>query len=228
MTTKTLKKNLLCQLTEDEQRNCGIKLAATLEDIDRLEAEKKAQGDQYKRRIDGLHGFANELRNKVTTSQEWREVECDVVLGQPTPDHKQIVRKDTGEIVETLSMTVSDRQTLLPLDDEDEERNDLEVAADLEEGAGDAWSPGDPAPHAPEPTPIELAKAEGVQAFHAGKDLNRDCPYKTTKKQRPLAEAWGEGWLGESNRESAAGDPMPAEDPEAPVPVGATAESEDY
>jgi len=232
-------KSLICALTDEERRTYGIKLAGLLDDIDNVEGEKKKQADHYKDRIGGLQAAADELRRKVSTGQEWREVECQEVLGQPTPDKKQIIRTDTGEVIGCEWMTEADKQGLLALDlidgeedadeeDEAEERTEAEVEADVAEGAGDAEPPVTVEPE--RPGPLAEAREAGKKAHAAGVPLDK-CPF--SKRRRKEAEAWGQGWLESDADEAdaalagqAAGgtaEPMPEDDPEAPV-----ATEEDY
>lgn len=113
-----IKRSLICTLTDEERRNYGIKLATTLEDIENVEAEKKRSADHFKDRVGGLQATADDLRRKVSTGQEWRDVECVVKFCEPDKAHKQIVRTDTGEVVSTEIMTESDKQLKLPIADE--------------------------------------------------------------------------------------------------------------
>jgi hypothetical protein len=191
--TTTVKKSLLCTLTDEERRTCGITLATTLEDITRIEAEKKAQSDHYKNRIAGLQAAADQLTHKVSTGQEWREIECDVVLGQPTPHHKQIVRKDTGEVVGTEPMSSWEMQRELPLvidgeqtaaeqdaDDVVIEVESVSVQVDPETAA--ILSDADDAPPVvvddtksadPAVGPLTAAHQAGRKAFEDGKPVSK-------------------------------------------------------
>jgi hypothetical protein len=112
----TISKSLLCKLTDEQRKDFGIKLATTLEEVQRVEEEKKRNADHYKDRIGGLQATADELRRKVSTGQEWRDVECTVEFDDPTPGIKSVVRIDNGEVVETKAMTDADKQFVLDLD----------------------------------------------------------------------------------------------------------------
>lgn len=97
MKTETnITKSLICELTEKERENYGIELATTLQDMDDVEVEKKRNADHFKDRLGGLQSKADELRRKVSSGQEWRDVKCEVRLSEPDADHKQVVRLDTG------------------------------------------------------------------------------------------------------------------------------------
>jgi hypothetical protein len=187
-TPQPLKKSLICTLSDEERRNYGIELATTLEAIEEVEDEKKKNADRFKDRIAGLQGKADDIRQKVSSGQEWRDVECSVIYNEPVEGRKQIVRNDTGEVVATEWMTDSEKQFTLPLDSPDDtdadavevesevvtdERNEVEVEHDAAEGAGadvpeflkkksrkkKADAPGEPMPEQDPEAPTEAADA---------------------------------------------------------------------
>lgn len=116
MQSKTIKKSLMCDLTDKERREYGILLATTLGDMKTIEAEKKQAADSYKDQLAGMQFKADELSRKVCDGKEWRDTECRVLYGVPDPDHKQTIRLDTGATVQTERMTDLDKQLVLPLD----------------------------------------------------------------------------------------------------------------
>lgn len=137
MKPTTIKQQLMCDLTDTERREYGIVLATTLGDIEEIEAEKKKHSDHFKDRIAGLQARADETSRKVRDGKEWRNVECQVLLGTPDRDHKQTIRLDTGETIRTEMMTDSDRQLVMPLDDD--------ALDDDDHDSRDEWTPvGDP------------------------------------------------------------------------------------
>lgn len=117
----TITRTLLCELSDEERRDYGIKLAVTLDDIEKVETEKKASNDHFKNRIAGLAANADELKRTVATGKEWREVECEVELCKPDSEHKQIVRLDTFEVIATEWMTSDEMQPSLLIDNEEEQ-----------------------------------------------------------------------------------------------------------
>lgn len=116
MNSKTIKKALICELTDKERREYGISLATTLGDMEQVEAQKKAEMDNFKNRLAGMQAKIDELSGKVRNGKEWRDVTCCVVYGQPDKEHKQTVRLDTMEVVQTELMTETDLQLVMPLD----------------------------------------------------------------------------------------------------------------
>jgi hypothetical protein len=117
MKSKTIKKTLMCELSDKERREYGISLATTLGDMEEIEAQKKREMDHFKDRLAGLQAKADELSRKVRDGKEWRDVECHVYYGMPDPEHKQTVRLDTGATVQTERMTEVDLQLVMPLDE---------------------------------------------------------------------------------------------------------------
>lgn len=246
MKDTTTKKSLLCTLTDEERRTCGIALATTLEDITRIEAEKKAQSDHYKNRVAGLQAAADQLTHKVSTGQEWREIECKVVFGQPTPHHKQIVRIDTGEVVGTEIMSAFDQQRELPLDvdvegDRDDQDDDTDgtievesVAMEIDSEVVEIVAEAPPAYRVPPSTGYKTKKENaafdaGFRAYSRDKELETENPYDSGDlKKTALSFAWADGWdnaaLFVASGKSWRDEPMPGDDAEAPQP----AEAEDY
>lgn len=116
MQSKTIKTTLICDLTDKERREYGISLATTLGDMQQVEAQKKAEMDNFKNRLAGIQAKVDELSGKVRNGKEWREVACSVFYGQPDKEHKQTIRLDTLEVVKTELMTEVDLQLVMPLD----------------------------------------------------------------------------------------------------------------
>ncbi len=236
----TLKKSLLCTLTDEEQREYGVALAIAYEDMETVEAEKKRQTDHFKDRIAGLQAKADTLRHKVSTGQEWRDVECVVTFGVPMADRKTITRIDTGEVVETTWMTEAEKQLNLPLDetipdiDIDGGGNVLEVDAEHVEQTEDLDAPDDetvpelPAYRVPPSTGYKTKKENaafdaGFRAFDPAKSLEAESPYDpSVLKETAQAFAWADGWdnakaFAEAHPDGGSDEPMPDADPDAPT-----------
>lgn len=244
-TPPTLKKSLLCTLTDEEQREYGVALATAYEDMERVEAEKKRQTDHFKDRIAGLQAKADELRRKVSTGQEWRDVECVVTYGVPMADRKTITRTDTGEVVETTWMTEAEKQFQLPLDDDGSHIVDCDIPADdhaieveAEHVETDPAETPDAAPppyRVPPSTGYKTKKENaafdaGFRAYSRDKDLETENPYDSSDlKKTAVSFAWADGWdnaaLFVASGKSWRDEPLPTDDSEAPQPG---ADAEDY
>ncbi len=144
---------LAVDLTSEELLDRGEQLSMLLRQIDASEQERKAEDKRRKRTIGGLESDANEVGEQIRTKQERRDVQCEAryhldrcIL--------ELVRLDTGEIVETKTMGKWEverrRQTRMDLEQQavegdaqaaagDDEQAELaEARADWEAGAGDA------------------------------------------------------------------------------------------
>lgn len=233
----TIKKSLLCVLTDDERRTYGIKLATSLEDIETVQADKKRQTDHFKDRIAGLQANADQLRRNVSTGQEWRDLECTVIFGQPTPNQKQTIRPDTGEVVETTWITESEKQRELPLlvenvdgceCDSDDDVIDVE-SEPVEQEAAKIVGEAPPDDRVPPSTGFKTKKENasfdaGFRAYSRDKDLATENPYDPADlKKTAVSFAWADGWdnaallmaLGKSWLD----EPLPTDDDEAPQPA---------
>jgi len=120
---------LICDLTNDEQRERGLQLANALADGRKLTDDKKAVINDFKARELEMATRVNQLEQVVSTRREYREVECtewrDYKAGKV-----YVVRDDLGTIAETRGMTPSERQQQLlpnvaePSADESTEKTD--------------------------------------------------------------------------------------------------------
>jgi len=141
MNSKTIKSTLMCDLTDKERREYGISLATTLGDMGEIETQKKREMDHFKDRIAGLQAKADELSRKVRDGKEWRDVDCNVILGAPDKEHKQTIRLDTYEVIRTERMTEADLQRVLPLEDDLSIKAGDEIDAANEEDEADMADP---------------------------------------------------------------------------------------
>lgn len=99
--------------TEDEKREIASSLAENVNNLQRVEEEKKAVMSDFKSQIDGLSAKTNNLATKLSNGYEFRHIECTVT---PNLENKEwvTVRNDTGEVVNTRKMTSEDLQNDLP------------------------------------------------------------------------------------------------------------------
>ncbi len=105
-------------LTAGELIERGWSLSEEQKKKQRLESDKKASADTFKRAIETVEEEVYRLAEIVHSKSEYRPVKV-----KETRDYKrgviEFVRLDTGEIVEARTMTEAERQReLLPIDDE--------------------------------------------------------------------------------------------------------------
>lgn len=108
----TTKKLLAVTLTENEVADRGRMAAALAQEQTRIEEERKATDAKYRERIAGLRariaGVQAEIRDGaklIEVPVEWRtDWQRNV---------KELVRLDTGDVVEVEALTADERQTEL-------------------------------------------------------------------------------------------------------------------
>lgn len=109
---KTEVRQLMCRLTDDEQRCRGVDLADSQNTLADLTEQKREIGDQIK----DCQAKIKRLAETVKHRQEERPVTCLL-----TPDYKAdsmtVTRTDSGEIVAVRQLTHRERQPELPMDE---------------------------------------------------------------------------------------------------------------
>ncbi len=109
-------RKLPCDLTEDELRARGDRLASLQRERTSIEEEKKTVLAEFRGRTKRIVQELNEVALQVATKSEDREVECHEV---PVDGRLivAVIRKDTGVEVETRPMKDEERQGRLKLVD---------------------------------------------------------------------------------------------------------------
>jgi adenine-specific DNA methylase len=121
----TFKENLKTKLSPEELAEYAKTLSEKYIENVQLEADKKGVVAEYKAKIDVILGQMGLLSQKVSTQQEWRDVDCHWGYNWDT-DKKVLIRQDTGEVVREDKITQSDRQKLFPLEEKKEKRTSVE------------------------------------------------------------------------------------------------------
>lgn len=129
--TKSIQRNLPVLLTTDEKVDYGLNLAELHQDYGSVEIKKKDAADRFKNELDELNARISYFSRVIRSGEEWRNVDCQWRYIFDT-NTKELMRMDTGEIVETAAITAEERQLLLQIDQEQE----AEIAADTEAAAG--------------------------------------------------------------------------------------------
>ena len=106
--TKT-KELLRCDLTPEEIKDYGDRLARKCSEIDEIEDQKKAIMSDLKSRIDSANTEKSSLARKIQNKYEFRDVPCEI-----RKDYGlklvQSVRLDTGEVINERTMTADELQ----------------------------------------------------------------------------------------------------------------------
>jgi len=111
---------LPCQLTEDEIRLYGMKIAEELPKEALLDNELKEFKDQVNANKSKIHAEIMDLTNRVNMKKEYREVECTIKYNFER-EEKIWIRLDTGEIVKKEGIPATEMQEVLPLETPDNE-----------------------------------------------------------------------------------------------------------
>jgi len=109
---QVVKRQLLYKFTGLELKAIAQEMAAHVDSLEQVEAEKKEANDQFKERIDRFKRLIKEAAHKINTGQEQRLIDCQV-----EKDHVQnvvrVYRLDTNELVEERALTIEERQQFL-------------------------------------------------------------------------------------------------------------------
>jgi hypothetical protein len=107
---KTVELKLHCDLSEDELRARGQKLAEALREIRRVEDAKRDAMKDFKEQLEELHGETRETADAIRNKSEFRLVSCQVFFHAPVVGSKRTIRMDTGELVREEAMTLDEQQ----------------------------------------------------------------------------------------------------------------------
>jgi len=112
-------------------------LCKELREADDLANQKKASADHYKARIEAKEKEIEDSKAVVTSCKEDRPIVCRWIFETNGftnegaaiyhSEMKTLVRDDTGEYVAAMPITQSDRQMVLPLDESEATRANMEA-----------------------------------------------------------------------------------------------------
>ena len=105
-------RRLICKLDDSEVLMRGQQLAQAEYDYSDTERNRKATADHFKRSLDVIDGRITELSSAIKSREEIRDVECVIQDNHALLKH-EVVRLDTGEIVEQYDFTEKERQGTL-------------------------------------------------------------------------------------------------------------------
>jgi hypothetical protein len=121
MQEKEVKKFLRYEFSQTELTEFSKSLAREVQDIASLELAKKEAMTGFAAQIEARKSEINKLARNISNRHEYRNIDCAVEFHKPNTGWKQIVRKDTGEIVEECAMTTTEMQEQLPFDPKESE-----------------------------------------------------------------------------------------------------------
>lgn len=111
---RTETRTLSCDLTEKEVSTAAYDMALKARQVEELEAAAKVAAKRERDKATAIRAEMRVLARKVETRKEDRPVLCDVVFVDEELQ-VQVIRKDTGVIVQRRPMTDSERQKPLPV-----------------------------------------------------------------------------------------------------------------
>ncbi len=109
------RRSLVVNLTDQEITDCSKELARITTLQAEIEEEKKVVTSSYKEKLDRCISESRSLARKISTRQDFREVDCE---WQPSYDEriKRLIRLDTYEEIEVRKLTNDELQEELPLE----------------------------------------------------------------------------------------------------------------
>ncbi len=99
--------------TQGQLLEMGTRLARTTQEKQQAEEQFEAIKAGHKHTLEALDANARQLTRQINLGTHYENVDCLWILEMPTHHEKQLVRRDTGEIVRTVPMDRGDYQEVL-------------------------------------------------------------------------------------------------------------------
>lgn len=112
--TETTREYLRYDFTPAELAEFARSMARSHQKRSQLEIEAKAVNTQFKSNIEAETNLISDYANKLNNGYEYRNIDCEKRFNDPVIGEMTLIRLDTGEIVKTRLMTLSERQEPLP------------------------------------------------------------------------------------------------------------------
>lgn len=106
-------RQLEAQLTESEVVELSREHCRVLSEIGSLQMRKRAMDKEFNAQIDEASDKAVGMQRTIVTGTELREVDVHEVLDYRT-GLVTVIRRDTGEVIESREMTAEERQLPIP------------------------------------------------------------------------------------------------------------------
>lgn len=113
------KLSLKCHFTEAEVLQLGKDLAQASANAAAIEDELKTVTAQVKAKLAEQEAQVASNTSKIQSGFEYRQVDCEVRLGDPKPTKKTIIRLDTNAVVEVRDLSSEEHQYMLKLEQEE-------------------------------------------------------------------------------------------------------------
>jgi hypothetical protein len=109
---KPFKRTLSVPLSVEDKAKKADEFASVQADIEKIEANKSAFASACKEKLDVLYAKHSEIGRQVRSGVEERRVDCEAVP-HPSRPIVQIIRLDTGEVIDERPMTDEEKQAKL-------------------------------------------------------------------------------------------------------------------
>lgn len=112
--TDTVVRSCPVALLPSERHDYAVQLAQAVDQYEQLETTKKEETARLGRALKAQRARLDDLALKVNSGKEYRPIECSVLFDF----HRSVVevrRQDTDELVETRSMTKSEKEQRLQM-----------------------------------------------------------------------------------------------------------------
>jgi len=96
--------------SEKELKNTAQLLANETKNTRELEEAKKSAMSDFAAKIALSKANVSKYATGISNGYEYRDVECEIRLGEPEPGQKTIIRRDTKEVVDVDIMTADELQ----------------------------------------------------------------------------------------------------------------------
>lgn len=109
-------RNLPCVLTGQEIGDKARFVAISMQEYSKLEEEAKESAAEFKSRLKGIRERMDKESECVSTGIEHRGVQC-IWEFYPARGEKELIRLDTGDVVQVKRMSDEELQVALPMMD---------------------------------------------------------------------------------------------------------------
>ncbi len=103
------KRHLPCKLTDEELLGISRELAKDSQDIQDIENKKKEVNADFTAQMNRMKSAIEIASRKISTGEEYRDVECSVVL-DVTAMKKTLIRVDIAKVIKEEKLTTEDLQ----------------------------------------------------------------------------------------------------------------------
>jgi len=113
------------EFTKEERGDLGAELAQVYQERAKLDEDRKSMAAQLKEREAGMENRIGTLSRQITAGHEMRTYDCTLRWDSPNVGEVSYYNSVTGEFVKARPMTVAERQLDLPLQTEEQTKQNV-------------------------------------------------------------------------------------------------------